>query len=94
MTGEFMAKRGVLCCMLGLIIINAPYGREHRQVKEETIAGIPVRVISEFRSVFKTQFITVVIPDESYSRENLERIWRYYCDSTQTSTIDWTFECT
>jgi hypothetical protein len=50
------------------------------QEKEETIAGIPIKVISEYRSSFKTRFINVVIPDDSYSRENLEQIWRHYCE--------------
>ena len=48
--------------------------------KEETIAGVATKVLFEYRSSFKTRFVEVVIPDESYSRENLERIWRHYCD--------------
>jgi len=61
-------------------MICAAYGEPLIQVKDETIAGIPVKVISEYQSKFKTQFINVVIPDESYSRENLVSIWRHYCE--------------
>jgi hypothetical protein len=50
------------------------------QIKEKTIDGMAVKVIQEYRSTFKTQFVELVIPDELYSRENLESIWRHYCE--------------
>lgn len=50
------------------------------QSKKETIAGISVKVLSEYRSSFGTRFVTLVIPDEAYSREHLEHIWRHYCE--------------
>jgi hypothetical protein len=50
------------------------------QIKEETIAGIPIKVIHETRSTFGTQFVETVIPDELYSRKNIESVWRYFCE--------------
>jgi hypothetical protein len=75
-----VVNRKVLCCIFALLMINAAYGEPLIQVKEETIAGIPVKVISEYQSRFETRFINLVIPDEFYSRENLIRIWRHYCE--------------
>ena len=49
-------------------------------LKEEIIAGLRVSVLSEYRSSFSTLFVTLVIPDEAYSRENLVNIWRHYCE--------------
>src|SRR6185436_962837 len=60
--------------------ISLAYGKAVIQIKEATISGIPVKVISEYRSSFKTQFVTLVIAEADYSRENLIAIWRYYCD--------------
>ena len=72
--------RKLLCCILGLFAISLAYGKAVIQIKEETIAGIPVKVISEYRSSFKTQFVTLVIAEADYSRENLISIWRHYCE--------------
>jgi hypothetical protein len=44
------------------------------------IAGMPVRVIKEMKSAFKTQFIEVVIGNDHYSKDNLLKVWRYYCE--------------
>ena len=73
-------KRIVLCCIFALFAVNLTYGRAIIQVKEETIAGISVKVISEYRSSFKTQFVELVIAEGSYSKENLISIWRHYCE--------------
>lgn len=75
-----MIMRKTLCCIYALLMVSAGSGKPLMQIKEEIIAGIPVKVISEYRSSFKTRFVNLVIPDESYSRENLERIWRHYCN--------------
>ena len=72
--------RKLLCCILSLFAISLAYGKAVIQIKEATISGIPVKVISEYRSSFKTQFVTLVIAEADYSRENLIAIWRYYCD--------------
>jgi hypothetical protein len=48
--------------------------------EELEIAGMPVKVIREFFSTFKTQFIEVVIPNEQYSKENLIKVWKHYCE--------------
>jgi len=69
-----LTKRKLLCCIVSLFAISLTV----IQVKEETIAGISVKVISEYRSTFEVQFISLVIAEESYSRKNLESIWRYY----------------
>jgi hypothetical protein len=74
-----VANLNTAACLLLLVLIGPAQGSSPLQVKEETIAGIPVRVTSEHRSSFKTQFITLVIPDEAYSRANLELIWKHYC---------------
>jgi hypothetical protein len=73
-------KRALLCWVLALFAIGVADGKTVVQVKEETIAGVPVKVISEYRSRFKTRFIKVVIAEEFYSRDNLVSIWRHYCD--------------
>jgi hypothetical protein len=72
--------RKSLYCTIALFAINVAYGNTVLQIKEETVAGVPVRVISEYRSTFKTQFVTLVIAEENYSRENLISIWRHYCE--------------
>jgi hypothetical protein len=69
-----------LCFIAGLLVANAAQVKESTQVKEENIAGISVQILSEYLSSFKTQFITVSIPDEVYSKDNLISIWRYYCE--------------
>ena len=69
-----------LLCIIALFIIGAADSKGRSQVREETIAGTPVKVLSEYRSSFKTQFITLSIPDDSYSKEKLISIWRYYCE--------------
>lgn len=46
---------------------------------ELDISGVPVKVIREYISKFKTQFIEVVIPRERYSKNNLLEVWKYYC---------------
>lgn len=74
-----MTIREALCCTFALLLITAAYGEPLTQVKEETIAGIPVKVISEYRSKYKTRFINLVMPEEFYSKENLIGIWRHYC---------------
>ena len=73
-------KPRVLSCMAVLLAFSVAYGNGGIQIKEETIAGIPVKVISEYRSSFKTQFITLVVAEGSYSKENLISIWRHYCE--------------
>jgi len=74
-------KWKLLFSILALLAVSTAFGKALMQVKEETIAGIQIKVLSEERSSFsQTQFINLVIPDKSYSRENLERIWRHYCE--------------
>ena len=75
-----METRKFLCCTIALLAVSVAYGNAIIQIKEETVAGIPVKVISEYRSSFKTQFVTLVIAEENYSRENLISIWRHYCE--------------
>src|SRR5689334_717978 len=75
-----LMKRIILCCIFALLAISLAYGRTIIQIKEETIAGISVKVIAEYRSSLKTQFVELVIAEESYSKENLISIWRHYCE--------------
>ena len=74
----------LLCCIVVLFAIDLVYGKAviqvKEQVKEETIAGISVKVIHEYRSSFQIQFITLVIAEETYSKENLISVWRHYCE--------------
>jgi hypothetical protein len=60
-------KQKGLCCIFALLIVGAAYGRSTMQLREETVCGIPVKVLSEYRSSFEIQFIYLAIPDESYS---------------------------
>jgi len=69
-----------LCCIAGLLVANAGQIKQTPQVKEENIAGISVQILFENLSSFKTQFITVSIRDEDYSKDNLISVWRYYCE--------------
>jgi hypothetical protein len=75
-----VTKLIIMFFILTLAVPVAAYRKVPAQIKDETIAGIPVKVVSESRSSFKTQFVTLVISEELYSRENLERIWRHYCE--------------
>jgi ankyrin repeat protein len=50
-----------------------------RQKERVIIGGIPVSVHSE-HYMFESWFVEVVIPADGYSKENLERVWRYYCE--------------
>jgi hypothetical protein len=46
----------------------------------ESIAGVPAQIVRNDRASFKTRFIEIVIPDTTYSKDNLIKIWRYFCD--------------
>ena len=72
--------RRSLCCILALSAVSLASAKALIQIKEEMIAEIPVKVISEYRSPSQTRFVEIVIAEEIYSRENLIRIWRHYCE--------------
>jgi hypothetical protein len=55
--------------------------------EELDISGIPVKVIREFYSSFKTEFVEVVIPTDQYSKDNLIKIWKYYCEKYPVKSI-------
>ena len=82
-----MNKQSCLLCILVLLIAIAVSARAPFQIKEETIAGMAVKVIQEYRSTFKTQFVEVVIADDLYSGENLKSIWRYYCEKYEDEKV-------
>jgi len=69
-----------LCWTIVLQSTQAAPSTGAAQAQEETIAGISIEVRSEFRSRFETIFVIVVIPNEAYSRRNLELVWRHYCE--------------
>jgi hypothetical protein len=73
-------KLRTIFIVLALTVMSAGLSRTLAQGNGETVAGIPLKVYSRYDSTFKTQYITVVIPDEAYSKENLIRIWRHYCE--------------
>ena len=73
-------KQKFLCCVVVLFAFGIAYGKTLAQEKGEIIAGVPVEVISDYRSSFKIRFIVIVIAKEAYSKENLISIWRHYCD--------------
>jgi len=52
---------------------------EAAQKEELWIAGIPVKVKFE-RHSFATWFVELLLPRQYYSKDNLERIWQYYCE--------------
>lgn len=49
------------------------------QQTNHVVAGVPVEVRSEHCS-FHTWFVEIRLNRSSYSQENLERIWRFYCE--------------
>jgi hypothetical protein len=73
-------KIKTLFFILALTVISTGLSPSLAQSNEENVAGILVKVYSKYDSTFKTRYITVVIPDEAYSKENLIRIWRHYCE--------------
>jgi ankyrin repeat protein len=50
-----------------------------RQKQGDMIGDIPVRVLWEHKG-FGTWFVEIAIDKAHYSRENLEQIWRFYCE--------------
>jgi ankyrin repeat protein len=59
-----------------LILLSIP--ARARQV-ELKIDQIPVKITHESYG-FGTRFVFIVLPIQYYSKENLERLWRYYCE--------------
>ncbi len=49
------------------------------QQQEQQVVGISFKTTYEHYG-FGTWFVQVLIPRQSYSKENLERIWQYYCE--------------
>jgi ankyrin repeat protein len=49
------------------------------QQADQQINNIPVKVLSE-RHAFGTRFIDIQLLKSYYSKENLEQIWRFYCE--------------
>ena len=82
-----MNKQNCLLCILALIITSTVSARAPVQIKDETIADMAIKVIQEYRSTFKTEFVEVVIADELYSSENLKSIWRYYCEKYEDKKV-------
>lgn len=46
---------------------------------EQLISGLPVKIRREHFG-FGTRFVEIILPRSYYSKENLERLWRYYCE--------------
>src|SRR5262249_16729845 len=76
----FMAglKLSVFIYMTFLLLVSVSLGMGRAQ-HEEVIAGIPVKVRSERRSS-SDLFVEVALPRQYYSKDNLERIWAFYCE--------------
>jgi ankyrin repeat protein len=57
---------------------------EPREIRDASV-GFPFRVTQESRSTIgpATWFVFARLSERHYSRENLERIWRYFCNKYQ-----------
>jgi hypothetical protein len=55
--------------------------------EEVDISGLQVKVVREYFSKFKIQFIEVVIPNDQYSKDNLLKVWKYYCEKYPDKAI-------
>src|SRR5215471_6780518 len=73
-------KETLARCAVSAVLVAGCLTLARSQQKEgAVIGGIRVSVGSE-HYMFGAWFVEVVIPANNYSRENLERIWLYYCE--------------
>jgi hypothetical protein len=72
------AAKGVSWTSLIVLLSILPAQKARQQV-ELRIDGIPVKIRSEHYG-FGTRFVEVILPRRYYSKENLERLWQYYCE--------------
>jgi hypothetical protein len=77
-----------ICFTLTFILVLVCSLSVRASAQEELeIAGMPVKVIREFYSSFQTEFVEVVIPTDQYSKDNLIKIWKYYCEKYPVKSI-------
>jgi ankyrin repeat protein len=50
-----------------------------RTQDEQSIDGLPVKIKREHYG-FRTRFVEIIVSRQYYSKENLERLWRHYCE--------------
>jgi ankyrin repeat protein len=72
-------KKMALYIMLVLLLCTLILAIKAAHQEAQLIAGIQVNVKSERRSL-GTWFVEVRLARQFYSKDNLERIWRYYCE--------------
>ena len=73
------SQRKTLTIVLILLLATFLFSIRAAQQQEQRVAGLSVKIKSEHHS-FGAWFVELVIPRQSYSKENLERIWQYYCE--------------
>ena len=69
----------VLYIISVLLLVSGSLVMGGAQNKDQLIAGIPVRVRSERHSA-SNWFVQLTLPKQYYSKDNLERIWAFYCE--------------
>ncbi len=66
----------ILTLLFGLL---APLSASAQTETRLEIAGIQIKVIDE-HVAFEIQFTKIVIPNDQYSKDNLLKIWKYFCE--------------
>jgi hypothetical protein len=75
-----MAKCFKIIGVLTLLVISLDSLSAAAQTETALdISGIPLKVIDE-HVAFKIQFIEVVLPNDQYAKDNLLKIWKYFCE--------------
>jgi len=72
-------KKAASCLASVLLLMSSLGNAKPRQQGEQWIENLPVNIIDEHYG-FGTRFVAIVLQKQYYSKENLERLWRYYCE--------------
>lgn len=72
-------KRIAISTVSGFLLAAFSLSGTTAQQHDQWVPGISFRTIYEHYG-FGAWFVEVVIPRQSYSKENLEHIWHYYCE--------------
>lgn len=72
-------SRAVFRSTLIVLMISVLAATKARLQDEQLVAGLPVKITYEHYG-FGTRFVYIALQKTYYSKENLERLWRYYCE--------------
>jgi hypothetical protein len=79
--GSVANKRQIKLWLLAPILLVAFSKLGVPQSAEKDIADLRSEVLSQdYYSLSNSWLISIYLPKEQYSRENLIRLWRYYCE--------------